>query len=323
MSTVADRIPRWPRSRDSSRDAGGPRAPEARDVVPADVGARVRRRRPAGVPILKPTWPSIVGSGAPRRARSSAERARRQRLVRSPRRRDQRAAAGPFRPDASPGRAGLVHRDRHGPLLSLLVGALLGPWVFVASVVGSLARVGVQRAAASPQDERLVRLNYGGGPSVTRACRGSPVRRRSGIALPDTRITLPRAPLQRGRVRDHGAERLQGDRRRRAKLGVRTLPVQLGVGPAAILACVIMALAAGARHRLATRRTAANLVAASAVVAALLARAGLTVLMPWFLREPRRKRAPLYNANRHHLCYVAGMMVSAFAMRSRSPPLGH
>ena len=98
---------------------------------------------------------------------------------------------------------------------------------------------------------------------------------------------------------------IEGDR----MLGIKTLPVQLGVRPAAALACVVMALpqvvVVGLLLREGRRFEAS-------VVAALI---GVQlVMMPFFVREPR-KRAPLYNATGTS-CFVAGMMVSACAMRA-------
>jgi len=43
-------------------------------------------------------------------------------------------------------------------------------------------------------------------------------------------------------------------------------------------------------------------------------RVAQAAMMPMFVRQPR-KRAPLYNATGTS-CYVAGMLVSAFAMRA-------
>jgi chlorophyll synthase len=100
---------------------------------------------------------------------------------------------------------------------------------------------------------------------------------------------------------------IEGDR----ALGIRSLPVQLGVRPAAILACVVMVLPQIAVVALLLRdgrRFEAT------VVTALL---GLQlVVMPFFVKEPR-KRAPLFNATGTSF-YVAGMMVSAFAIRALS-----
>jgi chlorophyll synthase len=86
--------------------------------------------------------------------------------------------------------------------------------------------------------------------------------------------------------------------------------VQLGVGPAALLACVMMAIPQVLAVAVLVdngRGTAASVVTALLAVQVLF-------LMPYFLREPR-KRAPLYNATGTS-CYVAGMLVSAFAMRA-------
>jgi chlorophyll synthase len=98
---------------------------------------------------------------------------------------------------------------------------------------------------------------------------------------------------------------IEGDR----VLGIRTLPVQLGIRTSAIVACVVMALP-------------------QVVVIGLLWSFGRTfeselvmgllgvqlISMPFFVREPK-KWAPLYNMT-GITSFVAGMMVSAFAMRA-------
>ena len=126
--------------------------------------------------------------------------------------------------------------------------------------------------------------------------------------LPDSRITALTFLYSAGAfgimiLNDFKA--IEGDR----MLGIKTLPVQLGVRPAAALACVVMALpqvvVVGLLLREGRRFEAS-------VVAALI---GVQlVMMPFFVREPR-KRAPLYNATGTS-CFVAGMMVSACAMRA-------
>lgn len=98
---------------------------------------------------------------------------------------------------------------------------------------------------------------------------------------------------------------VEGDRR----TGIRSLPVQLGVTRAALVACVVIAVP-------------------QAIVAAMLAAAGLPVravvvsgllvaqlaLMPTLVRDPVR-RAPWFNGTGVTL-FVAGMMVAAFAVRA-------
>jgi chlorophyll synthase len=97
---------------------------------------------------------------------------------------------------------------------------------------------------------------------------------------------------------------VDGDRR----MGVLSLPVQLGVDEAARFACYVMA---------APQFVVVGLLAYwerpvyAAIVAALLA--GQFALMRRLLAHPR-EQAPFYNATGTTL-YVLGMLVSAFAMR--------
>ena len=97
---------------------------------------------------------------------------------------------------------------------------------------------------------------------------------------------------------------ITGDR----QMGIRSLPVQLGAQGAASVACVVMALPqfvviglllhwAAPWHALA--------------VGALLV--GQFVLMGWFMRKPVERA--LYYSGFGVPLYVAGMMVSAFALR--------
>jgi chlorophyll synthase len=92
-------------------------------------------------------------------------------------------------------------------------------------------------------------------------------------------------------------------------MGVRSLPVQLGVGRAARLACVVMAV---------PQIVVVALLLAwgqplYAIGVVLLLGAQL-LLMPRLLRDPRGK-APWYNATGTTL-YVLGMLVTAFALRT-------
>ena len=98
---------------------------------------------------------------------------------------------------------------------------------------------------------------------------------------------------------------IEGDRR----MGIRSLPVQLGAAAAARVACAAMLLP----------QVVVVLLLADwgrAVHAGAVAVLALTqlCLMPRLLRDPR-KEAPWYNASGTSL-YVLGMLVSAFAVRS-------
>jgi chlorophyll/bacteriochlorophyll a synthase len=89
--------------------------------------------------------------------------------------------------------------------------------------------------------------------------------------------------------------------------GVRSLPVQLGVGPAARLACIVMAAPQAIVVLLLAQW---GLIAAAAAVAAALA---LQLLcMARLVRDPRRY-APWYNGTGVTL-YVLGMLAAAFGL---------
>lgn len=191
--------------------------------------------------------------------------------------------------------------------LSLIVGAALGFWVLVAAAVG----LALAWAYSAPPfrlklngwwGNTAVGLCYEGLPWFTGAAALTQHR------LVDSRILALALLYSAGAfgimvLNDFKA--LEGD----TELGIRTLPVQLGVRRAAMLACAVMAVPQIAVVTLLVtqgRRFEAT------VVAVVL---GLQVaLMPMLVSDPR-KRAPLYNATGTSL-YVSGMLVSAFAMRS-------
>jgi chlorophyll/bacteriochlorophyll a synthase len=190
--------------------------------------------------------------------------------------------------------------------LSLAVGAALGTWVLLATVVGL-----VLAWAYSAPPLRLKLNGWWGNTAVGLCYEGLPwFTGAAALAhrLPDPRISglaLAYSAGAFGIMVLNDFKAIEGDR----ELGIRTLPVQLGVGSAAVLACAVMALPQTVVIGLLVKneRTTAAL-----VVTALLALQ--LCLMPYFVKEPR-KRAPLYNATGTTL-YVAGMMVSAFAMRA-------
>ena len=190
--------------------------------------------------------------------------------------------------------------------LSLLVAWLLGPWVFVAGLVG----LAIAWAYSAPP-LRLKLNGWYGNTAVGLCYEGLPwFTGAAALAgkLPDARITSLALLYSAGAfgimvLNDFKA--LEGDR----QLGIRTLPVQLGVRPAALLACAVMAvpqLVVIALLWSNGRTFEAKIVAG--VLAAQFA------FMPTLVRSPREK-APFYNATGIAL-YVSGMMVSAFAMRA-------
>lgn len=190
--------------------------------------------------------------------------------------------------------------------LSLLVAAALGPWVLAAGVVGL-----VLAWAYSAPPLRLKLNGWWGNSAVGLCYEGLPWF--TGAAallgrLPDARIIWLAFLYSAGAFGImvlNDFKSIEGDQ----KLGVRTLPVQLGVRPAAILACVVMAVPQFIvlALLLSMRRT-VEPITVGILIAAQLA------LMPLLVREPR-KRAPLYNATGTTF-YVAGMLVSAFAVRA-------
>jgi chlorophyll synthase len=190
-------------------------------------------------------------------------------------------------------------------LLSLAVAAALGQWVFAAAVLGLfLAWV----YSAPPL--RLKQNGWWGNSAVALCYEGLPWFTGTAVmasSLPDWRVIVLALLYSIGA---HGIMTLndfksvEGDRR----MGVASLPVQLGVDEAARFACVVMAapqivvvaLLAYWGHEL-----------HALAVAALLA--GQIALMRRLLENPRAQ-APFYNATGTTL-YVLGMLVSAFALR--------
>jgi chlorophyll/bacteriochlorophyll a synthase len=195
-------------------------------------------------------------------------------------------------------------------LLSLAVGAALGVWVLVATVVG----LAIAWAYSAPP-LRLKLNGWFGNTAVGLCYEGLPWF--TGAAaltaqLPDHRITALALLYSIGAfgimvLNDFKA--VEGDR----QMGILTLPVQLGVDNAAALACAVMALPQVVVVALLVKE--GRPIEAAIVFGVLL---GQVALMPMLLRDPR-KRAPLYNATGTAL-YVSGMMASAFAMRALLSP---
>jgi len=193
--------------------------------------------------------------------------------------------------------------------LSLLVGWALGP------AVAGAAALGLALAwAYSAPPLRLKENGWWGNAAVGFCYEGlawvTGAAVMAGGAVPDGRI-LAIATLYslgaHGIMTLNDFKSVEGDR----IAGVGSLPVQLGVGPAARLACATMAaaqLAVIALLFLWERPLHAAVVALFLGVQA--------VLMGRLLQDPRG-RAPWYNATGISL-YVLGMLASAFALRA--PP---
>ncbi|MEI6546391.1 MAG: chlorophyll synthase ChlG [Burkholderiales bacterium] len=192
-------------------------------------------------------------------------------------------------------------------VLSMLVALLLGPWGFGATVVGLI----LAWAYSAPP----VRLKLNGwyGNAACGLCyeglawvTGAAVM--AGGVIPDARSL---APAGRYSLGAHGIMTLndfkavEGDR----QMGVRSLPVQLGIVPAARSASWTMAVPQLVVIGLLSYWGCSG---HAAVIAGLLVVQG--VMMNWFVAEPS-KRALYYSGFGVPL-FVAGMMVSAFALRS-------
>jgi chlorophyll synthase len=192
-------------------------------------------------------------------------------------------------------------------LLSLAVAALLGPWVLGAAALG----VALSWAYSAPP-VRLKQNGWWGNAACGVSYEGlawiTGASVMLGGGLPDWRIVLIAVLYSAGA---HGImtlndfKAIEGDRR----MGVRSLPVQLGVQNAARVACAVMALpqAAVIGLLLAWERP----VQAFIVVVLLAVQ---SALMTRFLRDPLG-RATWYSGVGVPF-FVSGMMVAAFALRA-------
>jgi chlorophyll/bacteriochlorophyll a synthase len=188
--------------------------------------------------------------------------------------------------------------------LSLLVASLLGSWIFGAVVFGL-----VLAWIYSAPPLRLKQDGWWGCAAVGLCYEGLPWFTGAAVmagALPDGRILALAALYSLGA---HGIMTLndfkavEGDRR----MGLRSLPVRLGVTVAARVACVVMAvpqIVVIVMLSLWGRDMHAMLIGAL-----LLAQVALMVRL---LQAPK-ERAPWYNATGTTL-YVIGMLVAAFAV---------
>ena len=191
-------------------------------------------------------------------------------------------------------------------VLSLLMGLMLGPWGFAATVIGV--------AAAWAYSAEPVRLKKSGwwGPGLVGLCyEGLPWFTGAAVlsaGAPQTPVIIAAALYAIGA---HGImtlndfKALEGD----IKTGVNSLPVTLGPEKAAQVACIIMLIP----QVLVTcclaiwDRPYHGLVVLSLILAQLAA-------MRVMLRDPKAK-APWYNGTGVTL-YVIGMMVTAFGLRT-------
>ena len=190
-------------------------------------------------------------------------------------------------------------------ILSLAVAWVLGVWVFYAAVLGL-----VLAWAYSMPPARLKLNGWWGNSAVAISYEGIPWFTGAALmmaAAPDWKIVVLAGLYSLGA---HGImtlndfKAIEGDRR----MGVRSLPVQLGVAGAARLACIVMTV-----PQLAVTWFLIDwgYPVHAAIVASLLM--VQLALMARLVQDPR-KYAPWYNATGTTL-YVIGMLVSAFAIR--------
>ena len=190
-------------------------------------------------------------------------------------------------------------------VLSLALGATLGPWGFGATVVGVLAAW-----AYSAEPVRLKRSGWWGPGLVGLSYESLPWFTGAAVlsaGAPSARIVI--VALLYG-IGAHGImtlndfKALEGDR----QTGVNSLPVTLGPARAARLACWVMAIPQVAVVGLLVAW--GKPIFALGVAGVVLAQfAAMRVL----LRDPKGK-APWYNGTGIVL-YVSGMMIAAFALR--------
>jgi chlorophyll synthase len=203
-----------------------------------------------------------------------------------------------------PGRHGLYFAIAWS-VLSFAVACLLGLWVAIAAAVGL-----VLAWAYSAPPVRLKNNGWWGNGAVGLCYEGLPWFTAAAAvtgAFPGNDIVLVAVLYSAGA---HGImtlndfKAIEGDTR----LGIRSLPVQLGADNAARVACAVMAVPQLAVIGL---LVAWNQPLHAAIVAALLV--AQFALMPRFLRDPRAF-ATWYSGFGVTL-YVLGMLAAAFALR--------
>jgi chlorophyll/bacteriochlorophyll a synthase len=191
-------------------------------------------------------------------------------------------------------------------VLSLLVATALGPWGFVAAVIGLLLAW-----AYSAPPVRLKRNGWWGNAACGLCYEG--LAWATGAAVmaygtmppgPSLLLALLYSIGAHGIMTLNDFKSVQGDR----QMGIGSLPVRLGIDGAARAACLTMAVPQGVVIALLWAWGAP--VHAGAVALLLLAQA---VLMRRFLGAPEAQA--LFYSGFGVPLFVAGMMVSAFALR--------
>ncbi len=191
-----------------------------------------------------------------------------------------------------------------GTALSAAVAAATGPWVFAATLLGlacawAYSAPPFRLKASGWWGPAVVALTYEGLTWFT----GATVMAGGLPALPVLAILMLYSIGAHGIMTLNDFKAVEGDR----QTGLRSLPVVLGVGRAARLACTVMALPQIVIVALLAHW--GHSIAAAAVAAVL---AGQVVLMRHLLSDPRR-HAPWYNATGTSL-YVTGMLAAAFGL---------
>lgn len=191
-------------------------------------------------------------------------------------------------------------------IIALLFASLLGLWVFAAAIVG----VAFAWAYSAPPlrlklngwwGNLAVGLSYETLPWITAAAAALGTAPSYGIML----VALLYGIGAHGIMTLNDFKAIEGD----TQLGVRTLPVQLGVRNAARVACLVMAATQLIVVALLIRWDMVDYALAVAVLVCVQ-----MLCMGRFLRDPV-KFAVWYSAIGVGL-YVTGMMIAAFALRA-------
>ena len=191
-----------------------------------------------------------------------------------------------------------------GTAIGLMAAAAMGPWVLIATI---FALICAWSYSAPPF--RLKKSGIWGPAAVALTYEGLTWFTGASVmagTLPPPHVLAILALYAGGAfgimtLNDFKA--VEGDQ----AMGIRSLPATLGVGPAARIACLVMAVAQIAVVALLVHW---RHLAVAGIVAALVA--GQIGLMPRLLRDPRAN-TPWYNATGTTL-YVLGMLASALAL---------
>ncbi len=191
-------------------------------------------------------------------------------------------------------------------VLSLTVAAALGPWVWIPAAIGT-----VLAWMYSAPPFRLKLNGWWGNGAVAMSYEGLAWLAGAAVmtaSVPDGRVValaLLYSAGAHGIMTLNDFKAVEGD----IRMGVRSLPVQLGVARAARVACLVMAVPQ--LIVVALLLSWGQPLHAAGVGFLLLAQFGL---MARLLKDPKQ-HAPWYNATGTTL-YVFGMLISAFAVRS-------